>query len=586
MIDFSKKNRRLAFLQSRFLMLLFCMSGVYAVSAQSKDDFEIQDYHVDITLGADGVLNVEEQIQVYFNEKRRGIFRTLPYVYEVEGGRHQIKINKLRSPSHKYKRSREKGNRILRMGDPDKYLKGAETFILTYEITDAFMDRGEEVELFWNLIGDAWQVPIKKVDFVIRLPEGTAVTEENLRIFTGPYGSRYSEVEYKREGNVLSGFSTTPIYPGSAMSVALMIPKAVFESADIPLVESYAGGQSSPFASILPQDLKDIYYPAPMVLLTLFGWMFWTYGRDPKDPQVVLEHHPPEGMGPTEVGTFYDFKVNHRDLIALLPKWGHEGLIKISKQGQSVEGEMSFTKTAEMSAEAPMYEQQLFSGLFADRHQVFLSELKNKFYRVFSKSLSMARKETLRSELFDEASRKRYHGSWIIAVIILSIMVGAFVIVGLQMFVTGISFIVLGILALVIKSQRPRLSPRGLALNRKLIGFRQFLSQPDPAELNRLIQDDPEYLDKVFPYVVAFGLDKEWAGALREVSSASAAPYWYESHTSRPATYGDFTKSFQVREISSAFRSRPASEGGRSGGFSGSSGGSGGGFGGGGGGSW
>jgi len=94
----------------------------------------------------------------------------------------------------------------------------------------------------------------------------------------------------------------------------------------------------------------------------------------------------------------------------------------------------------------------------------------------------------------------------------------------------------------------------------------------------------------MYPYAIAFGIDKTWLQNMK--SHDLAAPYWYtydnsHSSSSRP-TYNDFSKDFDVPEIKSVFTSYPASasgssgSGGSSGGFSG---GAGGGFGGGGG-SW
>ena len=565
-------------IKTKTISTLFLFIIFFTFQAQAKDDFVIKDFHVEIVMLSDGSFTVEETIEVFFYERSRGIFRSIPYAYTANGQRNEIKISNINSRNHRSKVSRKKGNVILKMGKSDKYLKGAQTYVINYKVSNAFMNRDTEIEFFWNLTGNEWEVPIEKMSYKLQFPDEVIISEENLRIYSGPYGSRYSEVENTIKGSSITGFSTTPIYPGSGMSVAVLIPKTVFGDTAIPLTSQRANRLNSPRPKIV-----DKYYPIPLFLMTLFGWLYFNTGRDPKDPVVSLQYHPPAGMGPTEVGTFYDFKVNDRDLIALIPKWGHEGLIKLSTTlaMDGAKDDIYFSKLRDLPADAPAYERSLFGGLFRESDTVFLSELKNRFYKVFSASRGLVAKDHLFSGLFNEEAKRRFHSPWLIALVALLIIGGVILTVVFQLFVTGISCVVLGFMTLVIKSQRPRLSERGLQLNRKLIGFKQFLAKPDPEELSRLVEEDPDYLQKIFPYVVAFGLDKEWNIVLENLSVDP--PYWYDNDREGRTTYSDFSRSFEVREISSAFRSSPASA--RSG-SSGMSGGSGGGFGGGGGGSW
>jgi len=51
----------------------------------SDDGFIIKSYHVEILLQEDGVIKVVETIEVDFKERRRGIFRTIPTVYDANG---------------------------------------------------------------------------------------------------------------------------------------------------------------------------------------------------------------------------------------------------------------------------------------------------------------------------------------------------------------------------------------------------------------------------------------------------------------------------------------------------------------------
>ena len=62
------------------LLMLFM-----SISLLADDGFIIKSYHVEVLLQEDGVIKVVEDIQVDFKERRRGIFRTIPTVYDANG---------------------------------------------------------------------------------------------------------------------------------------------------------------------------------------------------------------------------------------------------------------------------------------------------------------------------------------------------------------------------------------------------------------------------------------------------------------------------------------------------------------------
>ena len=101
------------------------------------------------------------------------------------------------------------------------------------------------------------------------------------------------------------------------------------------------------------------------------------------------------------------------------------------------------------------------------------------------------------------------------------------------------------------------------------------------------MEKDPKYFENVFPYVVAFGIDKAFVKRIQPYMEYGPTWYYYGDHmgTSERAPFGNFSDQFNVNTVTSAFTSQPGSSGsGSSTSFS--SGSSGGGFGGGGGSSW
>ena len=154
----------------------------------------------------------------------------------------------------------------------------------------------------------------------------------------------------------------------------------------------------------------------------------------------------------------------------------------------------------------------------------------------------------------------------------------------------GICLILISIFLFIYSFLTAPLSKFGQEIHDQLKGLEKFLKNPDDSRIQEILHEDPDYFGKMLPFTVALGFDKQWIKSFEPIYDT--APGWYETYHiyhyphHRP-TFSDFSSSFQVKEITSAFTSLPQSSsgGGSSSGFS-SGGFSGGGFGGGGGGSW
>jgi len=233
----------------------------------------------------------------------------------------------------------------------------------------------------------------------------------------------------------------------------------------------------------------------------------------------------------------------------------------------------------------PDYEQDLFNGLFAEDTVIFLEDLKNKFYKIFSSSKSKFSKDIILNHLYVPRSKKSMHNPWAMVLWIALILLGAFSMINFHLLISGGLLVLLGLLGTVVTYSRPKMSNRGFRIHNHLRGLNNFLTDPDPVQLKKLHAEDSNYLDSIFPYVVAFGLDEKWNRKLEEIEDLDYEPDWYndsrDHHTG--GRRSSFSEAFSPKTIVSAFTSVPASRSSSGGGVSGSSGG---GFGGGGGGSW
>ncbi len=53
------------------------------------------------------------------------------------------------------------------------------------------------------------------------------------------------------------------------------------------------------------------------------------------------------------------------------------------------------------------------------------------------------------------------------------------------------------------------LSPKGKAIRNHLMGFKVFLERVKRDEVQRRKEEDPEYVDKVLPYIILLGIEDQ-----------------------------------------------------------------------------
>jgi uncharacterized membrane protein len=134
----------------------------------------------------------------------------------------------------------------------------------------------------------------------------------------------------------------------------------------------------------------------------------------------------------------------------------------------------------------------------------------------------------------------------------------------------------------------PQKTLKGVATKEYILGLKKYLSvaEKDRLKFHNAPDKNPQRFEKLLPYAMVLGVEKEWAEQFKDIYKQN--PNWYEDRTGSPVAFNSliFVNSLNSfsSEANSSLYSNPSS--GASGGSGFSGGGSGGGFGGGGGGSW
>lgn len=531
-------------------------------------------YQVDIQILDDASVRVKENIDVYFNEKRRGIFRNIPKAILVNGEKIKVELTDVEVQNHKFKMLNENNNRVIRIGDPDIYLTGQQTYNISYTLKNIFLFAETHTEFNYNIIHD-WDSPVDSVSFSIRLPDDVELGFNDYRIVTGSTGSDERNASIQYNNNILTGSSLRPLGANEGITVYTKLPK---DSIMRP-------------APPVPLHKKDKYWFIPVGFIILFINYFQRNRKSHISFESTQNFFPPEGLNPPEVGMYHDYKVNTEDIISLLPYWANKGYIEIMSNGMDgKDHDLYFKRIKDLESELPDYQHQVFNAVFRNDDLVLLSELKNKIYSVIYPVSKKIKKRLLQKELYDQIHYKRYHTGWLIGIGVLAIICGVAIMITSGLILSGISLIITGIVLFVMHFLRPKYSEKGLILKQKLDALKQSLKNSSPEKNLELMKSNPGYFEMIFPFAIALGVDSTWLSKFKDYDLP--APYWYgyygPHHTHHSsASMNDFSSGFSIPEIKSVFTSYPASSGtgGSSGGGGFSGGSSGGGFGGGGG-SW
>lgn len=121
----------------------------------------------------------------------------------------------------------------------------------------------------------------------------------------------------------------------------------------------------------------------------------------------------------------------------------------------------------------------------------------------------------------------------------------------------------------------PKRTAYGNEMLGKIRGFKRFLETAEKPQLEKLVQQNPEYFYNILPYTYVLGVSEKWISQFETI--ALKAPDWYDSTNDfNIHNFGNFMNT-TMKYTTVAMVSSPSSSSGSSSGGGSSGGGSGGG---------
>jgi uncharacterized membrane protein len=570
--------------------------------AHADNNWVIENFNSRIAIQRSGVVNVVETISVNFRDQtEHGIYRDIPYLYDENGKQvytavDVTKVLRNKSPS-KYTTSFTNGYEEVKIGDPNNLVTGRIVYTIEYSVIGVLHTVSDNDELYWNVTGNNWLVPIQKAEATVTLPKDGMT---RITCYEGPQGSQ-AVCQSNVDSSSTALFATT---------------SSLAESEGLTAVVDYKKGLVPLLIAKPPLTFweKLIEWPinAPFVSIVLagiitLGVLWYKYGRDywfagnlfgTKDQKgkvkpvganetISVEFTPPEKLRPAEIGVLMDERADTLDVVATIIDLATRGYLTITEIPKKwmfgkVDYLLTMTKLKASRKESGLlsYEQLLLDKLFYKRRQVKLSTLKATFYADLKEVKQALYDDVVAKQFFPfdpEKTRDTYR--WI-GILLGAVGVGFLIADSAsdEIMLAAIGLVVDSILFFIIYRYMPRKTAYGRELYRRSKGYCLFINKAEKYRQRYFEKQD--MFNDVLPYAIVFGLTKKFAKQMEKMGVKPTQTNWYVG--SGPFTTGVFAGS--VSDFSSSMSSAMASVPSSSGGFSGGS--SGGGFGGGGGGSW
>lgn len=562
-------------LLSLILILLTIIISVGWVStAHAQEQEVIQDFAVSIQINQDTSINVEETIVYDFGaQQRHGIYRNIPYKYKARGGNYSLDISDVKVSGDsgraiEYSTSRSGGYLKLKIGDPNTYVTGQQVYKIYYTVDKAVNFFENHDELYWNITGNEWIVPITKASANVFSPN---VQANRVECFTGSYGSTNSQCSKVISGSNVSFETNQSLNEKEGLTIVVGYPKGYFLE---PTKQQ-----------LLIEKIKDNgILVLPVIVFVFLFWLWKKIGKDPDMVTVVPQYEAPENFSPAEIlflqgGAQVMTKLYAAQIIYLATK----GYLKITRQekegwfgGEDFVLDKNIGKRAEVEAD-----NKLLGSIFAQGNMVSLSSFKGdrqasqKFLEVFGEY----RKNFEKLGYFRKNTRGVGGFLAVLGIfsIIGSIMLGiAFenLFLGLAVGASGLLFILFGIIM-------PARTKEGVEVYAKVLGLKKYIevAEQDRINFHDAPEKSPEHFQKLLPFAILFGLEKKWA---EKFEGMNVQPDWYTGSPGTVFSAAAFSNSMSNFASAAGSSMVTAASGGS--GFSGGR--SGGGGGGGGGGSW
>jgi uncharacterized membrane protein YgcG len=291
-------------------------------------------FHSDITIAENADVTVTETIKVFANGNaiKRGIFRALPTVRNINGGKEKIyyKIVSVEREGVKepYHKENKNGIFTVYIGNKDAYLSpGIYTYKIVYKTQDQIGKFKVYDEFYWNVNGTDWAFPVESIQATIHLPKNADILQNSC--YTGAQGSKEQNCTSEKFSSTQIVFKANNLKEYQNLTVAVGFKAGVLKE-----------------PSALMKWIKKNWPSFALIVMSFYLLFFYyqnwkKYGKDPEKPVVIPQFNAPDNLSPASLGYIDNGKFDANLVTANLVDLSIKGLVDIDEVKNTKESLLS-----------------------------------------------------------------------------------------------------------------------------------------------------------------------------------------------------------------------------------------------------
>ncbi|NMC09075.1 DUF2207 domain-containing protein, partial [Candidatus Microgenomates bacterium] len=506
------------------ILSLLCLqqlvSNAYASNSFSSSE-QISLFKSTIELEQNTDINIKEEISYYFpSSDKHGIIREIPTDYKIQAGFKRpttIKLNSLyyydkNYPEERYdsyERSSDNGYTIFKIGDAETTITGEYVFVIDYTLQNMINYFDDHDELYINVTGNGWNVPINQAYAEIKLPGD--ITEKVC--YTGIGGSTDTNctfLDIDSRNTKISANSSLGVYEG--LTVALKMPKGTLED------------------TTTKQRIQMILANLGILLpVPVFFFVNSIVQKKKNKKLTIIPHYDtPKGIYPLLAGHIFNGSLNNKHITAEIIKLAIDGYIKIRRDDENKYSIVRVDTKKEQNETV----KELLDGLLGEKDEIEMKKLSSNFYKTVMKLRASTEKQVYEDGYFEKSKSNLKTLFIVIGTIGIFLSVAVLGPVLSTIAATGwtvgvlISFLLVIIWGTMIETR----SELGNEILYDLKGLKMYINTAEKYRIE--FHNDPKkyigVFEKLLPFAIIFGLEKKWAKEFEDIYDVQ--PDWYDGN--------------------------------------------------------
>jgi len=361
--------------QKRFLTSLSIIFMMFLLNAGLLIAEAIKKYDVSIQINKNGTLTVNEVIDYEFdNALRHGIYRDIPLRSKKSGTdiyKSHVKMNSVKrnGEPENYTSDTSYEGVSYRVGSADRYVdSGINKYEFNYTIYNAIFEKDGIYQVYFNPIGQFWNVPIESADVSINFENNQPIGEneiKQLEVYTGEYGETGQNYTILQKSGIIKIETNEVLEPRNGLSFRLNL-------------------KTDKISPTWLDKLEVLYYADPLVIagpviilmLAIYGFVTWfLFGRDPAGKAVIPEFNIPQDISPMYAAYIKGVRDPKEMLtIGMLSLLSKDYVTAEDKEGNGKNVKYRLVKDTERNPELSPEEKALLSVLSDDEKNIFKNE--------------------------------------------------------------------------------------------------------------------------------------------------------------------------------------------------------------------